>query len=110
MANYEIDRDVPLAKTQNEGSRVYPWFDMEVGDSFFVPLDTGSASQKNLRASIYNSGRNALMGRGMLQKDGYRVVVRKMVENGVVGLRAWLLKKGKGAAPTLSSTYTEFVE
>tara|TARA_R100000306_G_C4352963_1_gene131125 strand:+ start:352 stop:660 length:309 start_codon:yes stop_codon:yes gene_type:complete len=102
MTTYGIDRDVPLAKSQNEGSRVYPWFDMEVGDSFFVPLDTGLTGQKNLRASIYNAGRNALMVRGMLQKDGYRVVVRKMVENGVVGLRAWLLKKGEGPTPTLS--------
>jgi len=31
--NYEIEKDVPIPAT----TKKYPWNDMEVGDSFFIP-------------------------------------------------------------------------
>jgi hypothetical protein len=93
---YDVDRNVPVAKTRSQ-TRVYPWFQMQVGDSFFVPLDvdgtedSGAVGVKNLRASIYNSGRHALTSRGLHRQDGYTVLMRKLSEGGRVGLRAWLV-------------------
>jgi hypothetical protein len=96
MTVYGIEHNIPLPRSQKAGARVYPWFDMEVGDSFFVPLDSGPTGQKNLRASVYNAGRHALGMRKMSKEDGYNVVVRKLVENEVPGFRAWLYKEDEG--------------
>lgn len=108
MSDYTIDKGVKIAPTGTGGRRKYPWAVMEVGDSFFVPIEDPD-KDRFLRSSIYNAGRSSLTTRGFDRAE-YNVVVRKTSENGTVGLRSWLVKKGEGPTPTLSSTYTEFVE
>ena len=36
--NYEIEKDIVIPHTKKK----YPWNDMEIGDSFFVPGDEGN--------------------------------------------------------------------
>jgi hypothetical protein len=99
MTNFTIDKGVAHTPS-NAHRRLYPWYDMGVGDSFFVPVPEGSDAhtERNLRATIYNSGRNMLAHR-----DGdYTLSVRKVVENGVVGLRSWLLDADGIAGPHAS--------
>ena len=37
----KIDKGVPISRLQRSGRRgIYPWQDMEVGDSFFAPDQT----------------------------------------------------------------------
>jgi hypothetical protein len=94
MSKYVIDKGIEVAPSGNLTGRLYPWLAMDVGDSFFVPLDdsAGTVATKNLRSSIYNSGRHALLARGMSHAS-HVVVVRKLVEGGVVGFRGWLVKR-----------------
>lgn len=75
----QIDKGIPLAPSQpgKGGGRktIYPWRQMEVGDSFFVPDRTirsfsGSAAQHRPR----------------------RFSMRTVVENGVSGIRIWRVK------------------
>lgn len=89
MTNFTIDKGVAHTPP-NIYWRLYPWHDMEVGDSFFVaiPVEANALAERNLRATIYNSGRNM-----MAQSDlNYSLSVRKVVENDVKGFRAWLLE------------------
>ena len=99
MTNFTIDKGVAHSPS-NSHRRVYPWYDMEVGDSFFVAIPVGSDAhaERNLRATIYNSGRNM-----MTRRDGsYTLSVRKVVEGGVVGFRSWLLDAAGIAGPHAS--------
>lgn len=57
-----IDKDVPL--TSGRGNSMYPFKDMEVGDSFEVKLsDTRCTSLVGLQSSLSNSAVGAI-GRG----------------------------------------------
>lgn len=37
---FKIDKNIPVPAANSGRKRVYPWTDMEVGDSFFVPDKT----------------------------------------------------------------------
>ena len=99
MTNFTIDKGVAHTPS-NSHRRLYPWYDMGVGDSFFVAIPVGSDAhaERNLRATIYNSGRNMLSRRD----GGYTLSVRKVVEGGVVGFRSWLLDAAGIAGPYAS--------
>ena len=99
MTKFPIDKGV-VHTPPNVMRRLYPWHDMEIGDSFFVviPVGTNALADRNLRATIYNSGRNM-----MAQSDiAYTLSVRKVVENGVTGFRAGLLDGDGLAGPHAS--------
>ena len=89
MSRYFISKnvDVPVR------AHTYPWKDMMVGDSFFVPMSHARSTEKNLRSALYNSGTQALGQRNdyVRTQDKYRVVVRKTDHLGVPGFRAWLV-------------------
>lgn len=34
---YKIEKGIPVATGSKKGTSKYPWFEMEVGDSFVVP-------------------------------------------------------------------------
>lgn len=92
MSEYAVDKGVSVTPSDNRTR--FPWRQMEVGDSFFVPLPLSQEDgDKYLRSSIYNAGRSSLNTRGLLVSDGYNIVVRKVTENGTVGLRAWMTKE-----------------
>ena len=58
MSDFPIEKDIPLPTT---GRRVkYPFKDMEVGDSFFVPPEGhfgGEPLRKRINQNAYQNGR-----------------------------------------------------
>ena len=55
MEKYKINKNVPLPKPSRL-SNSFPWDDMEVGDSFFVPVND-VASLGSIRQTVYFSNR-----------------------------------------------------
>ncbi len=72
---YEIRDDVPIPTRPFIAK--YPFAEMEIGQSFFVP----GATTKKLAGSLYYAHR-AL---------GYKFVTRTVVENDLPGVRVWRL-------------------
>lgn len=79
---YGIEKGIEMPAHTSRRRR-YPFTDMEVGDSFFVPLDGRKA--ENLASSISGSARSGRAARA----NGRRYVTRTVVENGVKGVRCW---------------------
>lgn len=79
---YRIEKDIALpdAVAQRGRKPIYPITEMEVGDSFFVPV-VNSRHYDKVRASIHSSA--SLRGAG----KKFRCVTRN--ENGVSGVRCW---------------------
>lgn len=84
MSIYKVDKDVPIPENRGRrfGTSVYPFRDMAIGDSFFVPA-TSPEEQVVIGKRIASSGTNKA-----LRKDGMYFTVRK-VEGGV---RCWRAK------------------
>lgn len=76
MSEYKVDKNVPLPENRGRrwGTSVYPFRDMEVGDSFFVPASVEETVKVGKR--IASAGTNRA-----LRKDGIYFTVRK-VEGG----------------------------
>jgi hypothetical protein len=74
--NYPIDKGIPIPDPVKSGRTIYPWHAMEIGDSFFVSLDT----VKTMRAQVTWANR-----RHAPKNFQCRVVE----ENGVKGERIW---------------------
>lgn len=71
---YKIDKGVKMPK---DNKAKYPWKELDIGDSFFVPLtDCG-----------FNSLRNQASSRGA--PLGWVFKARAVTENGVEGTRVW---------------------
>lgn len=82
---FKIDKgvEIPAVYVGGRGRRAkYPFAEMAVGDSFFVPVDV--ERRPMLLKSLISCGFNAL-GAG-------KVSVRSVVEDGKCGLRAWRIK------------------
>jgi hypothetical protein len=79
--SFTIDKNVPVPASTAGRGPVYPFTDMQVGDSFLVPVAAGEAATKRAaglsRAASMNAKKNA----------GRKYTVRK-VEGGV---RVWRL-------------------
>jgi len=56
MAIYKIEKKIPMPAVGIRNGTRYPFADMEVSDSFFVPA-VDVASIKSLRASAYAANR-----------------------------------------------------
>lgn len=69
----KIDRGLPLPRGHNAGGgmRLYPFPDMEIGDSFFVPKDKANS----VRATAVKFGKD----------NSCRFVTRAVVD----GIRVW---------------------
>jgi hypothetical protein len=70
----KIDRDIPIPERVN-GRKIYPFDEMEVGDSFFV------------EAKDAQRARNAVFQ--WKKRRGREITVRSITEGGVRGLRIW---------------------
>ena len=68
---YPIEKGVPLAKAD---PGVFPFAQMEVGDSFFVPVDIGYRANWVLRIK-----------QAALSEEGWRFETRQVVG----GVRCW---------------------
>ena len=76
MTNYRVEKGVPLPLSAGQkGKNKYPWYEMEVGDSFFVPGDK--------RGSVHNSAS------GIKSRTGLCFSCSVVTENGVKGVRVW---------------------
>lgn len=77
---FKIEKGVEIP-TDNPGrgrnSRRYPFHDMAVGDSFFVPCDA-----REVR-SVQSAGRNHT------RRHGHAFITRRRTEDGVEGVRFW---------------------
>ncbi len=67
---FNIDKDVPLPVPAGRTAK-YPWAQMQVGDSFFIP----GMTMKNFGGTAYTAGK----------KLGHKYVVRAQDD----GLRVW---------------------
>lgn len=80
---YRVDKSVaipePSAVRGARGGYKYPWKDLGVGDSFFVPLaeDPEGKIKNRLRISAHKQ-----LGSG-------NYAVRSVKENGIIGFRVW---------------------
>ena len=75
---FVLENDIPIpASRKSIGVCKYPWEDMKIGQSFFVPLS--ELTSEDARPSPPDR----------LKKTGYRVQTRKLIENGVWGVRVW---------------------
>ena len=72
---YEVDASVALPPPSRQG--VYPFADLALGESFFVPLNGESRLKVQRRLSVNGSRRPG------------RFVTRSLVEDGVPGIRVW---------------------
>ncbi len=64
-----------------ESARKYPWYEMEVGDSFFIEA-TEKAEIAKIRGRLHNTVRN-LRRCGKLNQD-YRVSVHRVRDETVI--------------------------
>ena len=74
-----IDRGIPPPPSRGISKR-YPWSQMEIGDSFFVPSSLTKAATVR-SATAYAKKRN-----------GATYATSEIVENGVSGVRVWRIK------------------
>jgi len=88
----KVDKDVPVPTSVRAGrpSR-YPWSEMGVGDSFFIPVSEGESIDR-LRNAVSSAKVN--YSKGMVERNGseYLATVRTVTEGGVKGVRAWRVK------------------
>lgn len=73
---YKIDKNVPVPSAQRKGSK-YPWAQMKVGDSFFIP-----GKPKGLYAAAKGAG--------------IKITVRTVKEKGKEGVRVWCMATDYG--------------
>ena len=69
-----IDDDIPLPAKGGGRPRSFPFDEMTVGQSFFVPGRRSISGQRLSRAK---------------KRTGFSFAQRAVVENGVAGLRVW---------------------
>jgi hypothetical protein len=76
----KIEKGIPVP-TGIRGSRVYPFKDMDVGDSFLVPVDEGG--KRSIQSSIAQCSRR-------YRKVGKQFTTRFLKKEG--GIRVWRIK------------------
>lgn len=80
MSDYRIDTGIPVPGHPRKNLACkYPFVDLKVGESFFVPLK--DAARANIGAIASNVGR----------KTGRKFTTRMVTEDGVKGTRVWCL-------------------
>lgn len=79
----EIDRDVPIPP---QGNKKYPWAELKVGDSFFVPYSDKENLHRGKRLQSAISNLAAAYARSY---PGKKFLTRAIVEDSVRGVRVW---------------------
>ena len=81
----KIDKGIEITEKffRKGKAPIYPFRFMQVGDSFFVPLE--GRKIRKLTSSIMGSARSKRMA-------GVKFSVRSVIENDVKGIRCWRIK------------------
>jgi len=82
--DYTIDKGVPLPDDMRGGGTIYPFDQLEVGDSIFFPL-SASDNAKRMRNRLAQASRTF----GKKQEPEWHFVLRFVLENEVSGVRVW---------------------
>ena len=85
---FEIQENIP--KPQKHGNLIYPFREMRVGDSFFVPFSHHQPEPGQVQSNLHNAAAYQLGARGLIS-------TRQVEEGGVRGFRVWLNKSPEGA-------------
>ena len=83
MSEFKVEKGVPVPPIVRKGvthKTKYPWREMEVGDSFFVPCRDG----RDVRGM-----QRSFSGKKRAAHYGIRTKTRQSTENGVLGIRVW---------------------
>jgi hypothetical protein len=85
-AQFKIETGIPIPEIQRGGFRTetYPFQQLEVGQSFFVP---GTTEKPNPAKSLASTVSSATRRYG--KTDGRKFTIRTAEENGVKGARIW---------------------
>lgn len=78
MSEIKIDKGVPLPEPKRGRKGTYPWDELQVGDSFFVPGKT---------CNTFGGFLTRLKKAG-----GIECVIRSVTENDIKGVRIWRIK------------------
>ena len=73
---FEIDKSVPLPANKSGKPGKYPWREMEVGDSFFIP----DMAHSNINVPP------------ALKANGFKIATRRETQNDVAGIRVWRIQ------------------
>lgn len=76
-SRFKIEQGVEMPKNQSGRPKLYPFHEMQTGDSFFIPLNgkTAAGAQRNVLSCA--------------KKQGFLVSTRQVTENGSSGVRVW---------------------
>lgn len=82
---FKIDKNIPMPDRKRIGStkaptKKYPLAEMEIGDSFFVPVENNNRFEKHARVVTIHSSKNT---RTLLKRKKFET---RLVEGGV---RCW---------------------
>jgi len=82
----QIDKNIPVpAETEVSRNTIYPWLEMDIGDSFFQ-APHGSEDQKACRKRMVCARANRR------KEHGEDYVVAYVTEKGIYGVRMWKTK------------------
>lgn len=79
----KVDKDIPIPKYWQR--TMYPFANMKVGDSFFVPnmkKINGSTMSRKVTMAAYVYG----------WRHEMKFITRTVTEEGIVGIRVWRIK------------------
>jgi len=74
-----IQSNIPIPSPDRGRKRKYPFPDMAIGDSFFLP----NCNTARMRSTVHNSATS------FAKKTGKKFTTRTTVEDSVPGLRIW---------------------
>lgn len=85
---FKIDKDIPFKDREWHQDTKYPWNEMEIGDSFLVPIENPDATRADYHRLASNIGSVA---RGYSKRNPEKQLTFKprIVEGGV---RVWRVK------------------
>ena len=79
---FEVEHGIPI-----KSWRKYPFEEMEVDDSFFIPcVDT--KERRRLTCAVLSLASQKRLSRG----DGFRITVRTIKNSDQYGIRVWRIK------------------
>ena len=81
-ARFSIHDNVPMPPSLRMGVSVYPWGDLKVGQSIFIPGKT----QKAFGGQVAQAGKAQRKKEG---NEGYKLSSRNMRHEGVDGVMVW---------------------